>query len=462
MFDCPVVYVDIETTGGSYRNSRVLEVAAIRVEKGEVVDEFTTLLDPETYIPRSITTLTGITSGDIVGKPTFASIAQDLADFMSGALFIAHNVRFDYSFLKHEFAVVGIDFTPKLLCTVRLSRALYPLERGHSLAKLIERYNIPVEARHRALEDARALLHFTKLAHQTHGSEIFNEALARQLKTQSLPPHIDATVVQNIEDVPGVYIFRNEVGQPLYVGKSITLKKRVMSHFQSTSLKELRIAEQIHDIETITTGSELAALLLESKLVKELQPIHNRLLRRQKQFAIVRNVPNQDGYTTFIVGLGNIEAGSEIASVYGIFKNRMQAKKKLEDLTKLFNLCPKLMGLEKGSGACFSYSLGRCKGACIGKESNELYNRRVEIALENNKVASWRYDGAVTLPINEAGERIIVNNWMIEGYLDANGERIIQDVQPNFDVDEYKILYRFFREHAARIRPYIDYATNGA
>lgn len=332
------------------------------------------------------------------------------------------------------------------------------MERGHSLAKLIERHNIPVAARHRALEDARALLHFTKLAHQTHGAEIFNEALARQLKTQSLPPHIDANIVRDIEDVPGVYIFRNEQRQPLYVGKSITLRKRVMSHFQSTSLKELRIAEQIYHIETIKTGSELAALLLESKLVKELQPIHNRLLRRQKQFAIVRSVPNQDGYTTLVTTLGNVEDGNEVSAVYGMFRNRMQAKKKLEDLTKLFNLCPKLMGFEKGNGACFSYSLGRCKGACVGKESAELYNRRVEIALEKNKVASWQYDGAVTLPINEAGERIIVNNWMIEGYLDANGERIIQDIASNFDIDEYKILYRFFREHGSSVQPY-DYAS---
>lgn len=462
MFDNPVVYVDIETTGGSYRNSRILEVAAIRVEGGEVVDEFSTLIDPETYIPRSITSLTGIVSGDVIGKPTFREIARDLADFMDEAIFVAHNVRFDYSFLKHEFAAVGIDFSPKLLCTVRLSRALYPMERGHSLAKLIERHNIPVAARHRALEDAKALLHFTKLAYQTHGAEVFNEALARQLKTQSLPPHIDVSIVQDIEDVPGVYIFRNEQKQPLYVGKSITLKKRVMSHFQSTSLKELRIAEQIHHIETIRTGSELAALLLESKLVKELQPIHNRLLRRQKQFAIVRSVPNSEGYTTLVTTLGNIEEGNEISEVYGIFKNRMQAKKKLEDLTKLFNLCPKLMGLEKGSGACFSYSLGRCKGACVGKESAELYNRRVEIALEKNKVASWQYDGAVTVPINQDGEQIIINNWIIEGYLDASGERVIHESDANFDIDEYKILYRFIRENTASVRPYSDYLMNGA
>lgn len=461
MFDEPVVYVDIETTGGSFRNSRILEVAMIRVENNEIVDEFSTIIDPETYIPRSITALTGINSGDIVGKPTFSDIAHDLADRMKGALFIAHNVRFDYSFLKHEFAAVGIDFSPRLLCTVRLSRALYPSERGHSLAKLIERHAIPVDARHRALEDARALVFFTKHAFQMHGAELFREAVTRQLKIQSLPPHVDSALIQNLEDVPGVYIFRNEQSQPLYVGKSITLRKRVLSHFQSTSLKELRIAAQVHHIETIPTGSELAALLLESKLVKELQPVHNRLLRRQKKLVLVKRMMNDQGFTTVSISLGLIDLSQELSDVYGVFRNRMQAKKKLEDLTKLFTLCPKLMGLEKTNGACFSYSLGRCKGACIGKESSDLYNRRLEIAFEKNKIARWQYQSAVTLPINQAGDRVIIDNWIIQGYLDTDGERAIQQYEPSFDFDEYKILYRFLRDNHTSIQPYYD-EINGA
>lgn len=164
MFDYPVVFVDIETTGGSYRNSRILEVAAIRFEDGKITREFSTLLNPETYVPSNITALTGIRSSDVQDKPTFAEIAPELMDILQGAVFIAHNVRFDYSFIKQEFHSIGIEFSPKLLCTVRLSRALYAVHKGHSLAKLIERHNIPVMERHRALEDARAMLHFTQIA----------------------------------------------------------------------------------------------------------------------------------------------------------------------------------------------------------------------------------------------------------------------------------------------------------
>jgi DNA polymerase-3 subunit epsilon len=164
MFEYPVVFVDIETTGGSYRNSRILEVAAIRYEHGEVTAEFSSLINPETYIPSSITSLTGIRESDIVGAPVFADIADQFAEIMEGAVFVAHNVRFDYSFIKNEFAMIGMNFSPKLLCTVRLSRYLYKQEQGHSLAKLIARFDIPFESRHRALDDARAILYFSKIA----------------------------------------------------------------------------------------------------------------------------------------------------------------------------------------------------------------------------------------------------------------------------------------------------------
>ncbi len=454
MFDYPVVFVDIETTGGSYRNSRVLEVAVIRVEEGGITREFSTLLDPETYIPTNITAITGIRQRDVQGKPVFSEIASELEDIMKDAVFIAHNVRFDYSFLKQEFATLGRDFAPKLLCTVRLSRALYATQKGHSLAKLIERHQIPVTARHRALEDARAMLYFTQIAFEEHGFEVFNEAVGRQLKTQSLPPHLEPSEVTSIDNVPGVYIFRDEARLPIYVGKSISLKKRVMSHFQSTSLKELKISQQVRHIETIKTGSELAALILESRLIKELQSIYNRLLRRVSKYAMLVK-SKQNDYTTLDIKMGNVDDNTDLSNIYGIYRNRTLAKKKIEEVTRLFGLCPKLMGIEKATNACFSYSLGKCKGACIGEETPELYNRRLEIALENSKVPMWDYSSAVSVPINEEGERVIINNWIVQGFLNPEGEMIINDVEPSFDVDEYKIIYRFLKQNRLLAQPYV-------
>lgn len=456
MFDYPVVFVDIETTGGSYRNSRVLEVAAIRYEDGEVTREFSTLINPETYIPASITRLTGIKDVDVIGAPTFGDIADELAEVMEGVVFIAHNVRFDYTFLKHEFSLLGMNFSPKLLCTVRLSRALYVQHKGHSLAKLIERHSIPVRDRHRALDDAAAMMYFTQLAFDEHGVELFDQAVARQLKTQYLPPNLDLEELESIGNVPGVYIFKDESHQPLYVGKSISLKKRVLSHFQDVSSREVKISQAVYHVETIQTGSELAALVLESKLVKELMPIHNRLLRRVSSYAMLVKSETEDGYATLQVKQGNVDDSTDLAHIYGLYESRMKAKKRIEELTRQFQLCPKLMGMEKASNACFSYSLGRCKGACIGKEPAELYNRRFEVALEHSRLETWPYDGAITIPINDKGERVIINNWIIRGYIDESGEPVYEAGEPNFDLDEYKIIRRFVRENALFVQVYTE------
>ncbi|MDN5275064.1 MAG: polC [Candidatus Saccharibacteria bacterium] len=425
MFDYPVVFVDIETTGGSYRNSRVLEVAAIRYENSEVVREFSTLINPETYIPASITTLTGITSGDVVDVPRFEAIADELFEVLDGAVFVAHNVRFDYSFLKNEFSLVGLAFSPKMLCTVRLSRALYAEHKGHSLAKLIERHHIPVLARHRALDDARAILYFSQLAYDEHGPSVFQEALQRQLKTQYLPPNLNIEELNEVENVAGVYVFEDEVHQPLYVGKSINLKKRILSHFQDQSSKELKIAQAVHHVRTIVTGSELAALILESKMIKELSPIYNRMLRRISQYAMYVKA-EQDGYDTIRIQSGNVDNTTDLARIYGLYETRTKAKRQLELLTRTFMLCPKLMGIEKGTGACFSYSLGRCKGACIGEESTELYNRRFEIAMEKNRIALWPYETAIAIPLDTQNNGVVIHNWMVQGFIRMERLRLLK------------------------------------
>jgi DNA polymerase III subunit epsilon len=450
MFDYPVVFVDIETTGGSYKNSRVLEVAAIRYENGEVTKEFTTLVNPDVYIPASITTLTGIRSSDIVDSPRFEDIADELFEVLDGAIFIAHNVRFDYSFLKNEFALAGIAYSPKLLCTVRLSRALYAEHKGHSLAALIERHAIPVLARHRALDDAQAILYFSQLAYDEHGPVAFQEALGRQLKTQYLPPNLNIEELNEVENVAGVYVFEDEVHRPLYVGKSISLKKRILSHFQDQSSKELKIAQAVHHVRTIVTGSELAALILESKMVKELSPLYNRQLRRVSQYAMFIK-DEQCGYNTIRIQSGNVDNATELRRVYGLYETRTKAKRQLELLTRTFMLCPKLMGIEKGTGACFSYSLGKCKGACIGEGSAELYNRRFEIAMEQNRIALWPYETSVAVPLDEESNGVVINNWMVQGYYYGGELDTLESVDANFDVDEYKIIRRFIRENQARL-----------
>ena len=156
-------------------------------------------------------------------------------------------------------------------------------------------------------------------------------------------------------------------------------------------------------------------------------------------------------YATIHIKQGNVETDTDLNEVYGMYPSRMKAKSSLLETTRVFQLCPKLMGLEKANGACFSYSLGRCKGACIGEESPELYNRRFEIAMEHSRLKSWPYDTSISLPVNSQGERVIIKNWMIEGYVDGYGEPVYGAEAPNFDMDEYKIIQRFIRENKQHI-----------
>lgn len=460
MFEGPVVFVDIETTGGSYKTSRVTEVAAIRVENGEITDEFSTLINPQTYIPRAITAITGINDAMVADAPTFDTIADRFMEVMDGATFVAHNVRFDYSFLKAELASVGLIFQPKLLCTVRLSRALYSYEKGHSLAKLIERHDIPFQHRHRALDDARAIYLFSKIAYNEHGGAAFIDAVSKQLKSQSLPPNLDQKELLAIGNGPGVYVFEDENHQPIYVGKSVTLKKRVMSHFTDTTSKELKISQRVHHVRTIPTANELAALILESKMVKQLQPIFNRQLRRVSNYAMFVK-DNNGAYATIKVTSGRPTEEAPLENVYGLYETRTKAKHRLDEMTRTFSLCPKLMGLEKAKNACFSYSLGKCKGACIGKEEPALYNRRFETALMHSKLERWPYGSAVAVPIGNEGSGVLIDQWIVQGFYSPETEHGLETIEANFDVDEYKIVRRFLRENKEKVVPAATFLNAG-
>lgn len=449
MFEGDAVFVDIETNGGNGPRGRVIEVAAIKVSGGEIIDTFTSLVNPGSDVPYWITRLTGITSGDLIDAPYFEDIAAQLYEFMQSSIFVAHNVLFDYSFLKREFASVGYDFRPKLFCTVKMSRGLWPEHRGHSLEKIIARHAIAVSARHRAYDDAKAMYDYIKLTIAQKGHQAFLENIARQFKTKSLPPHVDEAVILDLPDSPGIYIFEDDTGAPLYVGKSVNIRSRVRSHFANatTIAKELKMTLASHNVSFITTETEVEALLLESAKVKELQPIFNRLLRRKTKQSIFLRDFNDDGYETIRIENTDLSEYQNLENVYGVYTTKTQAKGRLEAAAKTFQLCPKLLGLEKASGACFRYQLGLCKGACIGKESPALYNRRVELALERSKIESWPFKSEVAVRISET-RSIIVDQWIVKSVVEyAYGEPAATSLDNGFDIDTYKIIRAYIRKH---------------
>lgn len=443
----PLVFVDIETNGLNHVRGRVIEVAAIRVENGKVVKKFSSLIDPETELPYFITNLTGITTNDVKGAPTFLQVADELHDVIDGAVFVAHNVRFDYSFLKQEYKRLGRSFLPKQLCTVKLSRALYPHEKSHKLQSLIERHGFTYSARHRAYDDAAILWQFVQYIQKHFPPEQVASAIGQQLKSPALPRDLQPEIVRNLPETPGVYIFEDASGRPLYVGKSINIKKRVMSHFgrDHAETKEFKIAQAIKHIRTQQTSGELAALLLESKLVKELQPVYNRKLRKLNKLSLVKQIIDEAGYARVIVEESSTIDPNTATSILAVYPRRNRAKESLNDMVRSFDLCPKLMGLENASGACFLYQLKKCRGACIGKESAEAYNQRLLTAFENKRIHVWPFKGPILLEEQWSGDAtyaIIVDKWCVLGELrqEPYCEPVVTPAERSFDLDTYKIL----------------------
>lgn len=457
VLDEPLVFVDIETNGLNPIRGRVIEVAAIRVENGVIVKEFNKLIDPGTELPRFITQLTGITGDDVRGAPVFLQVADELQEILDDAIFVAHNVRFDYSFLKQEFSRVGRDFSPRQLCTVRLSRALYPEYKSHKLANLIERHGFTYAARHRAYDDAHVLWQFMQHVESAFDGEILEQAIAKQIKRPSLPKNLDPLVVQDLPESHGVYIFEDKQGRPIYVGKSVNIKKRVMSHFNRDHeiASEFKIAQHIHAIRTEVTNSELEALLLESQLVKDLQPLYNKQLRRTNKLIIARETIDENGYSTVALEESNPDTIADVDSVLAVFPRRSSAKQALETAQKTYDLCPKLLGLEKSKDACFLYQLHKCRGACKGVEPSIMHNHRLQTAFDKQRFQSWPYKGAVTIQDATAAQTngVIVDNWCVIATFKAEEEcePVITPVTRSFDLDAYKIIQSYLAQKAKQL-----------
>lgn len=454
MFKEPAVFIDIETNGGMHKRGRIIEVAAIRVENGEIVDTFTTLVNPGQRIPDWIVKLTGINQSDLDLAPSFNEIAHQLNQILEGAIFVAHNVRFDYSLIKRQLEEAGYSYNPKLFCTVRLSRHMYPEHKGHSLEKIINRHDIRVSSRHRAYDDAWASLEFTKLAIAEKGIEEFERSYAIQLKKRSTPPNLAEDSVGTVSNNPGVYIFEDQSGTPIYIGKSKNLKKRVMSHFSSDVRipKEMRISFSTYKMKTIETDSEVEALLLESQLIKEHSPLYNvKLRRRLNQIVLVKHT-DESGYATVVLERTSLEEVENPSNIYGVFQNKSSANEFINEAVKKYSLCPKLLGLEKSNDSCFLYQLGKCKGACVGEEAPTSYNIRLELALLNSKVSNWPFKSAIKLLVSK-NRSILVNQWIVRGIYDGESDESSDSPIINkFDLDTYKILKSFIRNNPAAVQ----------
>jgi len=456
MLDAPLAIVDLETTGAHPAHDRVTEIAVIEVDAGEVKDEWSTLVNPETPIPAAIQALTGITNDMVAGAPTFGRLAEDLQERLAGRVLVAHNARFDYGFLRREFARAGLDYRAKTLCTVRLSRRLYPEHARHNLDSLIARHGLECRARHRALGDADAVWQFLRLAAGERGEEVMAVAARQVAKQPSLPPHLDPAMVDAIPEAPGVYLFYGEGGAPLYVGKSKSMRSRVLAHFADDlrSGREMQLAREVRRVEWQRTAGELGALLREAALVKALLPVFNRQLRRASELC---------GFAFDAKRLRLVQdfgaEGMGIEHIYGLFRSRRAALEALRGLADAHGLCLQALGFDRPRrGACFRHQIGRCAGLCAGKEPVAVHHARVAAALAGMKNAAWPWRGPVGVveedPAREAAELHVVDRWCYLGTARSEDEApcLLEGARrPKFDLDQYKVLVRHLLSRRARI-----------
>jgi DNA polymerase-3 subunit epsilon len=454
LLDAPLSIVDLETTGAHPVHDRVTEVAVIEVRAGEVTDEWSTLVNPGCAIPPGIQALTGITNAMVADAPSFRRLAENLHERLAGRVLVAHNAHFDYGFLRQEFARAGIDFRAKTLCTVKLSRRLYPEHARHNLDSLIARHGLDCRARHRALGDAQAVWQFLRLAAEERGADIVAVAARQVAKQPSLPPYLDRAMVDAIPEAPGVYLLYGEGGTLLYVGKSKAMRSRVLAHFAESlrSSREMQLAREVRHVEWQRTAGELGALLREAELVKQLLPVYNRQLRRAAQLC---------GYAVDATRLRLVTDFSldQLEHVHGAFRSKRAALAALRTLADDHRLCLQSLGFGTArKGACFRQQIGRCAGLCAGQETAHAHLARVAQALAGMKNAAWPWRGPVGVveedPECAKTEVHVVHQWCYLGTAKTEDDvpALLEGARrARFDPDQYKILLRHLMGRRARV-----------
>jgi DNA polymerase III subunit epsilon len=453
-----LVFVDLETTGGNAARHRITEVGIVRVEKGVTVEEWSSLVNPECRIPANIESFTGISNEMVAGAPRFADIATLVLEKLQSSalpapLLVAHNARFDYSFLRAEFRRLDLHFSAKVLCTVKLSRRLFPQHPRHSLDAVMERHDLVCSARHRALGDARVLSDFWFKLRRELPEAALAQAAQTVLGASRLPAHLPPDLADELPEGAGVYRFYGADDVLLYIGRSKSLRTRVLAHFTAgpPDTREQKLARQVRRVDWQETGGELGALLREAEWRKTQQPLYNRHLKSAADDFTVSIADNTAAIE--IVAIRDIEP-ARLARCRGVFHSQKDAHRALVEIARAQRLCLKVLGLEDSAGSCFAHQVGKCKGACIGKEPLALHNARVQMALSSLKLKAWPFPGRVALrerdSLSGGDELHVVDHWTYLGCARSEEElaALAATAAPAaFDAHVYRILVRYFASH---------------
>jgi DNA polymerase-3 subunit epsilon len=381
-----LAFVDLETTGGTAAEDRITEVGIIEVDE-DGVREWSSLVNPLMHIPEFIQSLTGISNAMVENAPTFVELADEIHARLADRVFIAHNARFDHGFLKNEFKRTGHEFRPAVLCTVRLSRKLFPGFTRHNLDSIAERHRLVVTERHRALGDAQLLLQFWKIIHETHTPEIIDETVSKLITRPAPPPKPDTP-----------------------------------------------------NVTSVGTTSEIGTLLQEAALIRNLMPAQSgndevcswRLFTRNGKLQLTLAYPDQDLFF------------AHDPQLYGLFDNARQARDVLKSIVEAHSLCRVTLGLEKpcGGNGCAAAQKGKCLGACGDGEPIEAHNRRVMTALQDLRLQPWPYNGPIGIRENDAVH--VIDAWAYLGTVNSaeQASALLKRGQHRFNRNVYQILQK--------------------
>jgi len=460
-----LAFVDLETTGGNAAYDRITEIGILRLRDGELVEEWSSLVNPECRIPPYIESFTGISNQMVADAPRFAEIAAVVQDKLRDAVFVAHNARFDYSFLRSEFLKMDMNFAPKVLCTVKLSRRLFPEYPRHNLDAVMERNGLTCGARHRAMGDARVIHDFWCKLRRELPAEHLAAAVQTVLGRHKLPAHLPQGLADDLPEGPGVYRLFGEDDVLLYVGKSNSLRSQVCGHFadEGGGSRNRRLADQVRRIDWLETAGELGAMLREAQWIKARQPLFNRRAKSTAQSYTLRadnsRASSEQMPPVAAVAIDSVDP-AELVRCFGVFHTDKDARKALLDIARAHQLCCKVLGFEQGAGSCLAFQLGKCRGACTGKEPLILHNTRLQLALSSLKLKAWPFPGRIGLrerhtrryPVDGAPnvDLHVIDQWTYLGTARSEEELAAlaaADAPCDFDVDVYRILVRYFSNH---------------
>lgn len=432
--------VDIETTGGFAAGNGITEISILVHNGAEVISVYDTLINPEQEIPVYIESLTGISNEMVAAAPIFSEVAAEIYELLNDKVFVAHNVNFDFSFVKHHLSLCGYELNCKKLCTVRLSRKLLPGHKSYSLGKLCAALNIVIHNRHRAGGDAAATAALLTILLNMDIDGFIGQTLSRSSKEQVLPPNLPKSEIDKLPGLPGVYYFKDHKGEVIYVGKAKNILKRVCSHFTGNNSGKQRqdFLKYIHTIDFEVCGTELMAFILEATEIKRLWPQNNRALKRYEQKYALYVFEDQKGY----MRLGIDKFKKQVSVLYS-FNTLLEGYDLLRLLVREHLLCEKLCFIQKNRACCTGHEEGKCSGACAGKESAASYNVRVKYAIAYLKsilptfavIGEGRNEDEQSCLLVEEGK--FYGMGYISHHTDINGADMLKSVLKPYPSDDY-------------------------